>query len=297
MLLPNLFLAGCQKSGSTSLAEYIAAHPACSLSTPKENAFFSRATNLQDLPRYERAFLPGADPNARYVIDATTENMANPRAAHFIVGALGAGLKAIFMLRAPTARAYSGFLHLYKRGHERRDPEEVLLGLGEDPIRAEHLEQARLARALVEHRITPEPYQRRYDDYLWSFRYVANTYYRRQIAEYETAFGRDNVLVLIMERAIRTPDVLRKRLSDFLDIDPSGFPAGLPHENKTRIPQQPSLRSRIARIVKGRPNAVDVVPVSTRPSPRIVEALYPLFHDERTYWSEQLGVNLADFGW
>lgn len=297
MLLPNVFLAGCQKSGSTSLAEYIAAHPACLLSTPKENAFFSRATNLQDLARYQRAFLPDANPQASVIVDATTENMANPRAAHFIVGALGSGLKAIFMLRAPTARVYSGFLHLYKRGHERRDPEDVLLGLGEDPIRAEHIEQARLARALVEHQITPEPYQRRYDDYLWSFRYVANTYYRRQIAEYETAFGSENVLVLIMERAISNPEVLRQRLSRFLDVDPAGFPDRLPHENKTRLPQHPTLRSRIARLVKGRPNAVDVVPVPTKPSPAIVEALRPLFGEETAYWSDRLDVNLADFGW
>jgi hypothetical protein len=297
LLLPNVFLAGCQKSGSTSLAEYLSAHPDCLLSTPKENAFFSRATNLQDLSGYHGAFSSPGAARPKIVVDATTENMANPRAAAFIAGALGAGVKAIFMLRAPAARAYSGFLHLYKRGHERRDPGAVLLDLTDDPETAERIELERLARALVERQITPEPYRRKYDDYLWCFRYVANTYYRRQIARYEAAFGSGNVLVLAMEEAIADPERLRRTLSEFLDLDPKSFPAGLPHENVTRLPEQPSLRSRIARIVKGRPNAVDVVPVSTKADPRISEALKRLFQEETRYWSERLGADLSALGW
>ncbi len=297
MLLPNVFLAGCQKSGSTSLAEYISAHPDCLLSTPKENAFFSRATNLQNLAGYQGAFSGSSVSRAKIVVDATTENMANPRAARFITGALGSGVKAIFMLRAPAARTYSGFLHLYKRGHERRDPSAVLLGLGEDTEIAEGLELERLARALVERRITPETYKRKYDDYLWNFRYVTNTYYRRQIARYDAAFGSENVLVLAMEDAIRAPDKLRQSLSSFLDLDPSGFPEKMPHENITRLPEQPTLRSRLARVVKGRPNAVDVIPVSVKADPRITDALTGLFRPETRYWSERLGVDLAALGW
>jgi hypothetical protein len=295
--LPNVFLAGCQKSGSTSLAEYLSAHPDCLLSNPKENAFFSKATNLQNLGGYGSAF-PGAfSVSPRVIIDASTENMANPRAAPFIAGALGTDIKVIFMLRAPAARAYSGYLHLYKRGHERRDPAAVLLGLGEDQNEAEQAELRRLARALVDRQVTPEPYKRKYDDYLWCFRYVANTNYRRQIAHYEAQFGAANILVLAMEEALQAPEALRRRLGAFLDLDPAGFPQVLPHENPTSLPDTPSLRSRIARIVKRRPNAVDVKPVAVRAEPAIAEALTALFREETAYWSSRLEVDLTELGW
>lgn len=297
MQRPNVFLAGCQKSGSTSLAEYLSAHPDCLLSFPKENAFFSKATNLQDLGDYTTAFFRRGSLRPKVIIDATTENMANPRAAAFISGVLGTDMKAIFMLRAPAARAYSGYLHLYKRGHERREPAAVLTGLGDDPDEAERIELRRLAQALVARRITPEPYQRKYDDYLWCFRYVANTYYRRQIARYEAEFGAANVLVLTMEGALRAPEVMRNQLSNFLDLDPSGFPAVLPHENPTSLPDHPSLRSRIARVVKRRPNAVDVMPVPVKAESALAQGLTELFRGETAYWSERLGTDLSEWGW
>ncbi|MDQ0463123.1 hypothetical protein QO010_000871 [Caulobacter ginsengisoli] len=297
MRLPNVFLAGCQKSGSTSLAEYLSAHPDCLLSNPKENAFFSKATNLENLGGYTTSFTGGGSPHPRVILDATTENMANPRAAAFIAGALGTDVKLIFMLRAPAARVYSGYLHLYKRGHERREPGAVLADLGGDQDQAEQTELRRLARALVERRISPEPYKRRYDDYLWSFRYIANTGYRRQVARYEAQFGAANVLVLTLEDALRSPEAMRGQLSRFLDLDPSGFPTALPHENPTSLPEQPSLRSRIARIVKRRPNAVDVIPVPVKADPAIARALTELFRGETQYWSERLGADLAKMGW
>lgn len=296
-MFANVILAGCQKSGSTSLADYLSQHPDCLLSSPKENGFFSKAANLADVSRYARHFTsaPGQTPKA--LVDATTAYMPDPRIPGLLHGALGPDLKFIFILRAPATRAYSGYMHLYKRGQERRDPEAVFGGLKPDTTWAESEEMRRLARAIMAGSVSPEVYRGQYDDELWPFQYIANTAYRRQIERFETVFGPNRVLVLTFEQAVAAPAELAETMGRFLEVDPTLFPNGLPHRNATKIPTKPGLRTRLARIVKGRPNAVDVKPQPTKASPEIAASLQTLFAPETDYWSERLGQDLRAVGW
>ncbi|NBB15643.1 sulfotransferase [Caulobacter sp. SLTY] len=296
-MFANVFLAGCQKAGSTSLAEYLSRHPDCLLSHRKENAFFSKLEKLSDLSRYGRHFipLPGQTPKVR--VDATTAYMPDVRVPGLLRGALGPDLKFIFILRAPAARAYSGYMHLYKRGQDRRDPEAVFGALRPDLAWAEQEELGRLARAINAGEVSPHLYRSRYDNELWAFQYLANTAYRRHVERFEGVFGAERVLVLTFEQSLAAPAELAATLGRFLDLDPSGFPEGLPHRNPTRLPVKPTLRNRLARIVKGRPNVVDVRPQPALASPEIAASLRDLFASETDYWSDRLGQDLRAQGW
>lgn len=294
--LPNLFIPGAQKSGSTSLASFIGAHRQCLLSEPKENGFFCRADNLADLDLY-RSFFQSAEGEApRIVADATTAYMPDPKLPRLIAAFAPTDPKFIFILRSPAARTYSAYLHLYKRGHERRRPEAVFLGLGSHWSEAVAEEQRRLAEALHAGLLAPDAYRPQYDDFLWAYRYLGNSAYREQIERYEATFGPERVLTLCFEAAIADPAALKRRLADFLDVDEAGFADALPRENTTKLPK-PTLRARVARVVKHKAKARDIEPVPLKPEPEIAEALKPLFVEETAYWSERMGMDLPALGW
>lgn len=292
-LLPNLIIPGGQKCGSTSLASYFGAHPDCRLSSPKETTFFSKASNLAEMDRYPAYFGDAGDTPPKVIAEATTEYMPSLRAPDYLSAFLGKDLKFIFILRSPLARSYSGYLHNYKRGREKRKPEAVFqeLPAGREAVMAEELR--RIGHAWSAERISPEPHKIRYDDYLWQFRYMANSFYREQIARYEAMFDPKNILVLVFEEALKDTEGLRRKMSAFLDVDPAGFPDALPHDNRTRLPDK-SLRTKVSRMIRGHTIAG---PVALKPEPHIVEALQPIFADEVGYWSKRLDTDLTDFGW
>ncbi|GAA3827998.1 sulfotransferase [Nocardioides panacisoli] len=58
-LLPNLFVVGAAKAGSTSLHNYLALHPEISMSKDKEMRFFTDPDHLSWVGRYQASFAPG----------------------------------------------------------------------------------------------------------------------------------------------------------------------------------------------------------------------------------------------
>src|SRR5262245_23768242 len=118
-MLPNTFIAGAQKSGTTSLCYALGEHPQAVVSTPKEPAFFSRATDFGALEDYQSCFQAkdGTEPLA--IIDGSNAYMVDPSAPGRMREMLGRDLRFIFSLREPAARAVSGYWHQAKKGRER----------------------------------------------------------------------------------------------------------------------------------------------------------------------------------
>lgn len=293
---PNVFIPGAQKSGSTSLASYIAAHPDCVLSQPKETTFFSRYARAQDLKGLERHF-EGAPAGAKVAVEATTHNMVDPWAPYLIAATAGEGAKFIFIIRSPIARTYSGYLHLYKRGHDRRPAEAVFLGLGSAPQAATTEERRRIAVALAAGDLMLDRYVQRYDDYLWPFRHVHNSLYSEQVARYDALFGRDRVLALCFEQVLADQSALKAQLGAFLGVAAEGFPDVLPHDNATTFKDRTTLKARAKSLLARERPAPKIEPVALKPSADVRAALEPVFAGERAYWSERLGADLSAFGW
>lgn len=303
MAIANTILAGAQKSGTTTLCRFLAAHPNCLVSTPKESNFFSRAANVTQLESYRRYFR-AAGPAHQIRVDGTTTYMADCTVARRIRDALGDDTKIILVLRSPAARSYSSFLHMLKRGHERRTADEVFLGLPDDPAEALAAEQVAVNAAAARGRVAARPYRKLYDDVLWNYRYVGNSRYSSLVQAYEEVFRHDYILILYFEDIVRDIGAGRETLAAFLNVDPSQFPETLSRDNRTYIPDLSSpwgWLAEQARWIKRRnftlvrPREIAASP--TKPSEAVSNKLRHIFADEVAYWSKRSGRDLSAIGW
>lgn len=301
---PNLIIAGSQKCGTTSLCDYLSKHTDCLVAQPKEPAFFSRAANLTDMHAYEHFFAHGYGRDLKVIADATTEYMINPLVPERLQKSLSGNLKFLFMIRDPGKRAFAAYTHLAKRGHEKRAPEDIFSMLSGDysAVAAEEEKQIHLASALRQ--ISTERYRRDYDDEYWPFRYVANSFYSKDIQRYASLFGNSSIMVLVFEEFLQSPEVVGKRLADFLGIDPSGLPDALPHSNPTLVqdvnPIKYALRSMVGKVMPSmvpRLAPVDRSTLRLKPTPEILDNLSCVFESERDHWSNYFRRDMRELGW
>lgn len=140
-LLPNAFIVGAQRSGTTSCYEYLVQHPKIVGPRWKEVHFFDRARNYRrglnwyranfDLAQsFER--LPAAE-RPTIVLDATPEYMFRERATELLALHLP-DARLIALLRDPVARAFSQYkLAITRQSLRGSFEEEVLPLLGQSP--------------------------------------------------------------------------------------------------------------------------------------------------------------------
>lgn len=115
--LPNLFIAGVPKAGTSSLHEWLSAHPDAFGAIDKETCFFAdpdshihrRGFNITDgLKLYRRQFPIPAGQNPRVVIDSTPAYIYHQAALDHIPDLPGAP-RCVFLLREPSSQILSQF--------------------------------------------------------------------------------------------------------------------------------------------------------------------------------------------
>ena len=118
MTLPNLVIAGAPKCGTSSLFEWLVAHPEACGSSIKETRYlldrgslvFNPAANVHDhgLAGYA-AYFGHCDPTrARLIIEATPDYLYQ-RTAVEVLSRLEPQPKIVFILRKPSERVYSWY--------------------------------------------------------------------------------------------------------------------------------------------------------------------------------------------
>ena len=133
MTMPNFFIVGAQKAGTTSLYHYLDQHPQVYMSPIKEPYFFDHEMDSEgevvrrdfgghrQPPRFANigeysALFEGVQ-NERAIGEATPLYIYAPGAPERIERH-APGAKAIALLRHPADRAYSAFLHAVRIGAE-----------------------------------------------------------------------------------------------------------------------------------------------------------------------------------
>lgn len=243
-MMPNFFIVGAQKSGTTALYWYLRQHPNVFMPERKEPSYFAfdgpptfrgpGAANRAVLDRaaYERLFDPGAGCAGRG--EASTSYLYSTQAPPRILDAVpDARLMAI--LRHPADRAYSAFQQLKRDGREpARDFAEAL--------------------ALEPRRIE--------ENWAYGYRYRDFGYYGRQLARYYDLFPRDRIRVFLHEDLRDRPnDVVRDAFS-FLGVDPAFTPDLSVEPNVSGIPRGGlvgfliGFRSPLRPIVRALPRAI-----------------------------------------
>lgn len=115
----NLFIAGMPRSGTTSLAKWLGAHPDVTVSRPKEPGFYiddlPMANRIGSMADYERTFRDG--PDAAYRLDATPWYLFSATAMANIAETTP-DAQVIVQLRNPADQLTSLHRHHLKTGFE-----------------------------------------------------------------------------------------------------------------------------------------------------------------------------------
>jgi hypothetical protein len=226
--LPDFFIAGVPKAGTTALHSALAKHPALFLSPVKEPKFFltdgpppteggpgDAKTYREHVWRrddYEALF--DRAPAGSLKGESTPFYLYN-RDAQSRISALIPDAKLIVVLRDPIERAHSNWAHLWSAG---LDP------IGDFVQACDH----EATRA----------------DAGWAdfWRYIDLGKYGEQLEYLYTVFRRDQVLLLRYRSLIVDPKQTLDQVCEFLGV-PTGILTELPRENVTAHPH-PSIRYR-----------------------------------------------------
>ena len=203
MCLPNFVVVGAPKSGTTSLFYYLKQHPDVWLPEKKELHYFSfpyLAANAAgpgdqvvlsslcaNLESYQACYA-GCEGVVR-VGDFSPSYLYFSQCAEAIAEALGI-VKIIIMLRNPTDKAYSQYMHLIRENRER-------LSFGEA------LKQERARQ------------QSGWSD-IW--RYAESSLYAERVQKYGEVFGRENLKVIVFEEFVRDTQRSVSEVCEFLGL-------------------------------------------------------------------------------
>ena len=126
--MPNLFIIGAAKAGTTALYDYLAQHPQAFLSRGKEPMFFSREEiYARGLDWYEDMYFEGAE-DYPVRAEATPHYLYwSEKVAPRIKEVYGDNpVKFIVSFRDPVSRAYSWYWNMVREGREDLDFDEAL---------------------------------------------------------------------------------------------------------------------------------------------------------------------------
>ena len=226
--LPNLFLVGAQKSGTTTLAVMLSQHPEIYMCQPKEPGYLAfgaagyRALNGYGRPAAASSWVVAsraeyldlfqdAPAQARYLGDASTWYLSEPGMAARLHN-FNAEARILIILRQPADRAYSAWCHA------RRDNEEPY----------EQFAQA----------LQAEP-ERKNPSHL--LRYREMSHYLAPVRDYIKQFGRDRVHIMFYEDLRDRPESLWRGCCNFLGLETTGRTPAAHRQNRSGLPRSRTL--------------------------------------------------------
>jgi LPS sulfotransferase NodH len=237
--LPDFLIVGAQRSGTTSLYRYLAAHPQVIPASPSKGVHYFDKHPDRSL-RWYRAHFPTASQRAacerRHGGPVVTGEGSPYYLFHPHVPARAAAAvpnaRVIAMLRDPVERAYSHWRQEYARGFEDADTFERALELEPERLDGER------------ERMVADP---GYDSRAMQHHaYLARGVYVDQIQAWRERYPADQMLVLSYERFFADPQAGYAEVLRFLGLpdppDPPEFraynarpAAGMAEETRARL--------------------------------------------------------------
>jgi hypothetical protein len=253
MTMPNFFVVGAQKAGTTSLYHYLDQHPEVFMSPAKEPFFFdheidstgrlvrqrfgrrslARKPRFADIQEYQALFEGAKDEKA--VGEASPLYIYAPgtarRIKHYVPEA-----KIVVILRNPADRAYSAFLYA--------------LRMGVEPL-------------IDFRRVLQEEERRIQNNWHYVYRYRDRGFYYRQVKSFYEVFGPEKVGVWLYEDLREDPQEVASGVFRFLGVDASFVPDTSTRHNPARVPKNAISRAAIKFMNGAFPVVKKVVPSSS----------------------------------
>jgi hypothetical protein len=218
--LPNFFLAGAPKAGTTSLYRDLRQHPAVCMSEPKETwYFFDHRKYERGLDWYTTQFF-GQCGEHRAIGEATPGYMAHPESPRRIAESLEVEPQFLFLLRDPVERAFSHYHFDLQRGA--RDPSRSFSEVIRDPD-----EQS------------ADPSQNHVG-------LVELGCYLQHLKRYEQYFGRDRLHPILFADYVNRREETLNHIYKVLGLSPAPIPDS-ENQNPTKYPINRSLFSGLKR--------------------------------------------------
>ena len=236
--MPNFFIVGAQKAGTTSLYHYLDQHPEIYMSPRKEPHFFEgmhsefrrpgrRNAPVSDLTEY-LALFDGAS-GERAIGEASASYLYSPKAPGLIESSVP-DARLIAVLRNPADRAYSNYLHCVQVG---REP----LGSFAEALRAE-----------------PSRMRDRWGP-LWY--YKDKGFYHAQVKRYFDTFGSDRVGIWLYEDLRNHTARTLGEVFRFLGVDENFVPDASIEHNPSGVPRAGKLYPRVRALTARNPVLVE----------------------------------------
>jgi hypothetical protein len=235
MAMPNFFIIGAQKAGTTSLYHYLAQHPQVYMSPVKEPCFFNyeltsdgevmgegfgdpgrrKAPRFFSIEQYRGSFQVTKGKTA--IGEASPPYIYVPGTAERIAR-YAPNARVVALLRNPADRAYSAFLHAVR--------------ISREPL-------TDFAQALRE-----EQY-RVSENWHYTFHYRSRGFYYPQLKRYYEVFGRERVGVWLYEDLRRDPTEVAQSIFRFLEVDDTFVPDTSSRHNPSGVPKSSIARTMI----------------------------------------------------
>jgi Sulfotransferase domain len=239
-LLPDFLIIGAQRGGTTSLYNYLQAHPAIAPSSTKEVHYFDRRFD-KSLAWYQGHFPTKIEKYHTQLLsrqpfltgEATPCYLFYPHASQRVVQSLP-DVKLIVLLRNPVDRAFSQYYHALDHGF-------ATLSF-EDAIEREEERAARERELIMK------------DEYYYSIEYMERAYLSRgiyvdQLQAWMKLFPREQFLFLKSEGFYTNPAATVKEVLEFLNVPEAEIQlskeAYKPYNNYTYARMDPALRKRL----------------------------------------------------
>jgi hypothetical protein len=227
---PGFLIVGAEKSGTTSLYDYINQHPQVAVGHRKEVQYFSRYF-YRSWNWYRAHFPFRSELSGKIAGEASPYYIFHPFAAERIHGTLPQ-CRIIMVLREPINRSVSQYYHEVAKRRETLPIADAFAA-----------EEERVAGELDRMRTpTYQPFNHEH------FSYVGKSVYVDQVRRYLNVFPREQVLVLQAERFFTETEQVVRETFEFLGIAPDYVPPNLKPSNVSRTKKEelpPQLRQRL----------------------------------------------------
>lgn len=212
--IPNFFIVGAPKCGTTSMHYYLSQHPDIFMAD-KEIQYF--ASDLirpwKTLPSAEEKYLSFFSPadNHKIIGDASVWYLYSKEAATRIQ-AFNPCAKILIMLRNPVDMLYSYYHFFYRLGKEDITDFESALGASEERKQ--------------NHKIPKWLYNDDISEYfpVEGLYYCDLVKYSEQVIRYLNLFDNDNIKIIIFDDLIANPHLIYHDVLSFLEVDISFSP-------------------------------------------------------------------------
>lgn len=223
--MPNTFVVGAAKSGTTSLYDYLRQHPDVFMSPVKEPCFFAYAENPPEMAgpgdaeaNRESGVVYTMEDYRALFSGATNESVVGEASPVYLYDQDAPRLlkdqcpdaTLIAVLRNPVERAYSHYLQLFQSGREPLEDFEAALDAEDERVAA---------------------------GWEWSWHYRRMGFYGEQLARYLEYFDREQLHVYRFEELTGDPPGFAQTVYRTLGVDPSVVPDTGVRRRATGVPK------------------------------------------------------------